>query len=477
MDSSVSESQSACPSARLAALRILLSTEGAGVLSDETVERFIAKGGLDVRDRALAVHLVHGVERYRATLDWRLNAVGDRPVDRLPLIVQMVLRLGAYQIIHMSKIPESAAVNESVRLIKAAGKRLGRDWSGFTNAVLRSLARTPPPEWPDIAHDPSQALAVRYSCPAWLVERWVERLGPARAENWCRHSLEQPSLTLRVNRLRTTRAAFLERCRETGDRTEATAVSSDGVFVDRPRTVQSLPLFHEGGFYVEDEAAQLVPLLLDPQPGEWVLDACAAPGGKSTHLAALMKNQGEIIALDRSPARLRLISDNCRRLGISIVKPIRCDVTAGDPVAVIRTELRAASSSGTVAGLRFDRILLDAPCSGLGVLRRHPEGKWHKEASALLALSQTQSTLLATVSRLLRPGGCLVYSTCSTEPEENEQVVDRFCRTHHDFHREHVGSWLPPAGLPLITPQGDFSTMGNTFSMDGFYAARLRRDP
>ncbi|HJR77503.1 MAG TPA: RsmB/NOP family class I SAM-dependent RNA methyltransferase, partial [Nitrospiraceae bacterium] len=213
-----------------------------------------------------------------------------------------------------------------------------------------------------------------------------------------------------------------------------------------------------------DEAAQLVPLLLDPQPGERVLDACAAPGGKSTHLAALMQGEGEIIALDRSQTRLRLITDNCRRLGISIVKPLRCDLLAGDADALLKGDLL------------FDRILLDAPCSGLGVLRRHPEGKWHKQASSLADHHHTQSTLLAAMSRLLRPGGRLVYSTCSTEPEENEQVIERFCRAHHDFHREHVGSWLPPAGLPLITPQGDFSTMGNTLSMDGFYAARLRRE-
>jgi 16S rRNA (cytosine967-C5)-methyltransferase len=464
MDSRRSEPQSVDTSARLAALRILLSTEQAGVLTEETMERLIAEAALDARDRGLAVHLVDGVERYRAALDWRLDAVSDRPVDRLPLIVQMVLRLGAYQLIHMSKIPDSAAVNESVRLIRATGKKLGRDWSGFTNAVLRSLTRTPAPDWPDPAHDPIQALAVRYSCPAWLVERWRTRLGPVRAEDWCRHSLEEPPLTLRVNCLRTTREAFLNQCRQAGYRAIPTDVSPEGISVERHQLVTSFPLFHEGGFYVEDEAAQLVPLLLDPQPGERVLDACAAPGGKSTHLAALMKDQGEIIAVDRSQTRLRLINDNRRRLGISIVKPVQCDLLTGDPSALLK------------GGLRFDRILLDAPCSGLGVLRRHPEGKWHKKAASLPEHHHTQSRLLATVSRLLRPGGRLVYSTCSTEPEENEQIIERFCRAHHDFHREHVGSWLPPAGLPLITPQGDFSTMGNTFSMDGFYAARLRRD-
>jgi 16S rRNA (cytosine967-C5)-methyltransferase len=459
-----SQPRSLDASARLAALRILLSTEEAGVLTDETMERFIAKAGLDSRDRGLTVHLVHGVERYRATLDWRVNAVSDRPIERLPLIIQMVLRLGAYQILYMSKIPDSAAVNESVRLVKAVGRRLGRDWSGFANAVLRSLARTPPPKWPDLDHDPILAMAVRYSCPAWLVDRWVKRLGPASAENWCRHSLEQPPLTLRVNRLRTTRDVYLEQCRRAGVHAEPTAVSPEGMSVERHQPVESLPLFPEGGFYVEDEAAQLVPLLLDPQPGERVLDACAAPGGKATQMAALMNDHGEIIAIDRSQSRLRLIHDNCRRLGISIVKPVQCELPTGDHGAVFQE------------AAQFDRILLDAPCSGLGVLRRHPEGKWHKRAASLADHHHTQSRLLATVSRLLRPGGRMVYSVCSTEPEENEQVIDEFCRTHQDFHREYVGSWLPPAGLSLVTPLGDLSTMGNTFSMDGFYAACLRKE-
>lgn len=462
--------------ARLTALRILLSTEAAGVLTDEAQERFIAQAGLDVRDRALAVHMVHGVERYRATLDWRLNAVSDRPVDRLPLLVQMVLRLGAYQIIYLSKVPPSAAVNESVRLIKAVGKKLGRDWSGFINAVLRALTRTPPPPWPDMAHDPVQALAVRYSCPSWLAQRWIERLGLARAEQWCGALLEPAPLTLRINSLRATREAFLGHCLQAGVLVRPTTVSPCGVSIERPQPVQSLPLFHEGGFYVEDEAAQLIPPLLDPQPGESVLDACAAPGGKATHLAALMNNAGEIIAVDRSQARLSLIGDNCRRLGISIVKPVVADLMTGDLRAIIDAAFPLPSSGRTVSDTPFDRILLDAPCSGVGVLRRHPEGKWQKRAASLPAHHQSQYALLETVGRLLRPGGCLVYSTCSTEPEENEQVIDRFCRAHHDFHHEHVGSWLPPAGLPLITPQGDLSTMGNTFSMDGFYAARLRRD-
>jgi 16S rRNA (cytosine967-C5)-methyltransferase len=255
-----------------------------------------------------------------------------------------------------------------------------------------------------------------------------------------------------------------------------TLVSPYGLSVDRQQTIESLPMFHEGWFYVEDEAAQLIPLLLDPQPGERILDACAAPGGKTTHLAALMKNQGEVIAVDRNESRLRLISENCGRLGISIVKPMLGDMMARGGVSGVDVGLQPLSQSGIVSDAQFDRILLDAPCSGLGVLRRHPEGKWLKEPTSPAAHHEVQYQLLETVSALLRPGGCLVYSACSTEPEESEQVIDRFCRAHHEFRREHLGPWLPSVGLPLITPRGDLSTMGNLFSMDGFYAARLRKE-
>jgi 16S rRNA (cytosine967-C5)-methyltransferase len=475
MDTSLSQFKSVASSARLAALRILLSTEEAGVLAEDKVERFIDEVALDARDRALAVHLVHGVERYRATLDWRLSAVSDRAMSRLPLLVQMVLRLGAYQLLYMSKIPSSAAVNESVRLMRTVGKKLGRDWSGFVNAVLRGLTRTAPPPWPDLEREPVQALAVRFSCPRWLAERWLKRLGPAGAEQWCRASLEVPPLTLRINSLQTTRDRFMDQYRQAGISARPTAVSPYGVSVERQQTVQSLPLYQDGAFYVEDEAAQLIPLLLDPQPGERVLDACAAPGGKATHLAALMENKGEIVAIDRSQARLQLIRQNCHRLGITIITPRVGDLLNDDLSSVLGAGSGSDSSSRPAAAPLFDRILLDAPCSGLGILRRHPEGKWHKHAASLAIHHRTQSDLLERVSALLRPGGRLVYSTCSTEPDENEQVIDRFCCAHRDFHREHVGSWLPPAGLPLITSRGDLSTMNNAFAMDGFYAARLRK--
>ena len=240
--------------------------------------------------------------------------------------------------------------------------------------------------------------------------------------------------------------------------------------------MSSLPGFQEGAFYVEDEAAQLIPLLLDPQPGDIVLDACAAPGGKSTHVADLMHNKGIIYAVDRKETRLDLVRSNCRRLGVQIVVPIVGDIRQPrEWVPMIETAGSSSMKKARVGEPSIDRILVDAPCSGLGVLRRHPEAKWRKDEQALPRHQALQCQILEAVAPCLRPGGVLVYSTCSTEPEENEDVIERFSRAHREFQRESVVPWLPPAAREFVTEQGALSTVGNRFSMDGFYAARLRK--
>ncbi len=216
---------------------------------------------------------------------------------------------------------------------------------------------------------------------------------------------------------------------------------------------------------MEDEAAQLIPQLLAPEPGERILDACAAPGGKATHLAALMQNRGEIVAMDRSAKRLDLLQDNCQRLGVSIIEAVAGDLTARGH----------AQADRLLGGRRFDAVLVDAPCSGLGVVKRHPEAKWQKTAAEVDRQQARQLALLHEVSALLRPGGRLVYSTCSTEPEENEQVIEKFCRDHNEFRRERVAPWVPDRGLDFLTSRGDLSTLSGLQSMDAFYACRLRK--
>jgi 16S rRNA (cytosine967-C5)-methyltransferase len=422
------------------------------------------------------VELAYGVLRRLATIDWRLEPVLDKPLMRLPVAVQMVLRLGTYQLLFLDRIPQSAAVNESVNLAKAFAGTVGRDWSGFVNAVLRALLRHPPQPWPSMNLDAAQALAVRHSVPVWLSRRWVERLGLPSAEAACEGASVTPPMTLRVNQLITTREALLETFAQASIAAKPTSVSPFGIVLKEGGSVPSLPGFHEGAFYVEDEAAQLIPLLLDPQAGDIVLDACAAPGGKSTHVAALMHNKGVIYAVDRKETRLGLVRSNCRRLGVQIVVPIVADIRhPREWVSMAETAGSPSVKRASVEEPSVDRILVDAPCSGLGVLRRHPEAKWRKDEQALLRHQLLQCQILEAVAPCLRPGGVLVYSTCSTEPEENEDVIEQFCSAHAEFKRESIVSLLPPAAQEFVTEQGALSTMSNRFSMDGFYAARLRK--
>ena len=444
-------------SGRLLALQTLLAVERETCFAEDAFAKCAAHAKLSHEDQALAFELVYGVLRHRATLDWQLNAVASRPVHRMPAVVAAILRLGAYQMRYLDRIPVSAAVNESVKLAKGVK---GRDWTGVVNGILRNLNRTEV-EWPDMAQDPVNGLSVTYSCPDWLTRRWIDRWGLDTAEAMCRHTVTIPPLTLRTNVLRCSREQLEARLGEEGYTVSRTPVSPQGLILEKCGSLQALPVLREGWCYVEDEAAQLVPLLLDVQPGQRVLDACAAPGGKCSHLAALMRNQGEIVATDPEPRRLKRLQSNLDTLGVTCVETVRISHEADRDTSWVHDQ--------------FDRILVDAPCSGLGVLRRHPEAKWQKTASQLDRHAERQSGILERVSPYLRPGGILVYSACSTEPEETTQVVSRFCQDHPEFCRESSAGWLPPHAHSLTNPDGDFLTSGFRYNMDGFFAARLRR--
>ena len=445
------------------ALQVLLRVEREQVFADEAFDDAVRHGELSKEDQALAFELVQGVLRHRGNLDWRLNTLSNRPLRSLPKVVAMILRLGAYQILHLDRVPESAAVNESVLMAKRVK---GRDWSGVVNGVLRNLIRQPEPPLPDPSDDPVLALSIRYSCPTWLTERWIDRLGYPQAERVCQQTLGIPPLTLRANSLRCSRDQLMDRLHQDSYASTQTLVSPFGVVLEKCGTLSTLKVLQEGLCYVEDEAAQLVPLLLDVQAGHRVLDACAAPGGKSTHLAELIGDQGEILAMDRSAKRLHLLQKNVDRLEITSIRPITADWA---------DDLRSSRDLAPILEPGFDRILLDVPCSGLGVLRRHPEAKWQKSGQQLLKHQEIQGKILSQASAYLRPGGVLVYSSCSAEPEETTQVISRFCFDHPEFQHERAVSFLPPEGQSLTNSEGDLLTLGSIYGMDGFFAARLRK--
>ena len=459
--------------ARKLACTVLQTIYRTQAFADDVFDATVQDVSLSAQDRALAFELVYGVLRHVIMLDWRLDHISRKPMARLPLNVATTLRVAAYQLLYLDRIPASAAVNEAVNLIRS---QPGHHWGGLVNAILRNLIRQPAPPLPDPDTDAIQALSVRYSCPPWMVERWLQAFGLAQAEAICRQTLEIPPVTLRTNRLRCTRQALQDRLLAEGFSAEETMVSPIGLRLEKCGNPGQLSVVQEGWCYIEDEAAQLIPPLMDPQPGERILDTCAAPGGKTTHLAQLMENQGCIIALDRQPERLGRIRDNCQRLGIKIVQAYAYDMVANDLPTIHKGNGAGFSSSANfLIEKPFDRILVDAPCSGLGILRRHPEGKMWKQPSNIQQAQMTQRQILDRVCNLLRPGGILVYSACSFESEETIGVVTDFCHRHPEFDQESLASWVPASGHALVNQTGHLCTAGNSWKMDGFFACRLRK--
>jgi 16S rRNA (cytosine967-C5)-methyltransferase len=442
-------------SPREAACRVLLQVAREGGYADRLIDRELEKGRLAGPDRGLFPELVFGVLRRQGSLDHLLAQLVDKPLATLQPPTLMILRLGLYQLAYLDRIPESAAVNESVNLAKEMVPRAG----GLVNAVLRNyLRRKDALTFPDPVSAPAASIAARHSLPEWLAAQWLDQLGFPETESLAEASSRQPPLTLRANTLRTTRDGLLRLFGESGVPAVPCAHSPHGILVEGRHQIPALPGYREGMFTVQDEASQMVPLLLDPRPGERVHDCCAAPGGKATHLAQLMANRGELLATDISRAKLPLIREAAQRLGI-------------DCLAVATADLHRPETLPT--GL-FDRILLDAPCSGLGVIRRNPEAKWRLTPDDIQRLAAAQKAMCANAATMLKQGGILVYSTCSTSREENELVVQDFLSQHPDYVLEDLNGLFPDY-RELFTTEGMFRAWPHRHGMDGFFAARLRR--
>jgi 16S rRNA (cytosine967-C5)-methyltransferase len=442
---------------RRIALDVLVELEGKYLPLQLVMERkFERQQGLKQVDYAFITEVVYGTLRWRGRIDWIIGLVSRVKPERLERFILNLLRLGLYQILFMDKVPVSAAVNESVEMVKASGRE---EAAGFVNAVLRRISdQRLDMEVPD-AKDPS-SIAVSHSHPLWLVEKWAQELGIDETIELCKANNRIPPLSLRTNTMRTSRAKLLAEIRKEVPQAIPSPFSPEGVLIDPPVPLSRIPHFREGWFQVQDESSQLVGHIIDPKPGERLLDACAAPGGKTTHLAQLMGNRGRIYAADISTDRLSLLKENCHRLGVTIVTALRNDLTK--PVVF-----------GIKGGV--DRILVDPPCSGLGTLWRNPDIKWKRKGEETSTFRGIQRAILHHVAPCMKKGGSLVYGTCTLTREENEEVVAEFIAEHRGFEVEDLNRILPQGLKPLVGGDGFFRSLTHRHGMDGFFAARLKR--
>jgi 16S rRNA (cytosine967-C5)-methyltransferase len=436
--------------ARAVAARVLERVLVDQAYADLALDAELGRADLSPRDRGLATELVYGTLRWQRYLDWILAPHSKRPLDELDPRPLVLLRMTAYQIACLERVPTFAAVNDAVSLIGRARPGV----SAFVNAVLRAFARRGVRERePRPPSDPIDALATRCSFPTWLATRWISRYGMADAEALMRALNERPPLTLRTNTLRQTREALAQRLREEGLTVRPTSWAPEGLVVEPGGSPGNWPAFLEGDFAVQDEASMLVARLLEPRPGEVVADVCAAPGTKTTHLAQLMENQGRLLALDPQPARLGLVREAASRQGVSIVEALEGTVEALAP------RFREAC----------DAVLVDAPCTNLGVLRRNPEVKWRRRPDDVRAASARQQAILAAAATMVRPGGRLVYATCSLEPEENDEVIHHLLASEAGFRPD----WA--AAFPFPQEAAGLRCLPHRHGTDGFTAFRLRR--
>jgi 16S rRNA (cytosine967-C5)-methyltransferase len=440
---------------RQLATEILAKVDARKAYADILLDRSLKSTGLSDRDRALLTELVYGTLRWRGHIDGRLTSNLRRPLTDTDAFLRNLLRMTLYQLLFLDKVPAYAAVNEAVETAKVHG---GDRAAGFINGVLRNFLREKR-TGREPGEDTIGSLAVEYSHPRWLVERWLKEWGREETTALMKANNERARLVLRVNLRRSTREGLLDLLEKNRIAAGPAQWSPQGLVLERGVAVDHLPGFQEGFFQIQGEASQLVAYLLAPRPGERILDACAAPGGKTTHLAELMEDTGRLIALDPSDRGLEKIRANSARLGLASIHAAKSDV-----------------SREVAAALRgpYDRILVDAPCSGLGTLRSHPEIKWHRTDTDIERLSALQLKILHQVASYLGPGGVLVYSTCTLTSTENEQVVENFLERHKQFELEDAAAYLPEAARPLVRGKY-FLALPHRHDTDGFFAARMRK--
>ncbi len=434
------------------AIKILNRVERTDAYLDKALDAELRSKEIADIDKSLMAEIVHGVMRWQGRLDWVLNGFTHGNFSKSEINIKNSLRVALYQIFFLNHVPHYAAVNEAVEFVK---RLRGEKSANLVNAVLRNIIRSLDGiHYPNGAEDPVQYLATYYSHPQWMVKRWVNRFGKEETEKLLTVNNEIPSLTLRINKLRIAAPEFLSMLDQKNIQYQGSSFIDYFIKVRSLSGISQLEIFQKGYFSIQDESAALPVMLLAPLPGERVIDMCAAPGGKTTFIGELMKNEGEIFAVDKYESKLNLIRLSSERLGITNVR------------------LVAADSSELVLQ-PADKVLVDVPCSGLGVLRKKPDIKWKREPEDIPKLAAQQMNLLNNASKLVKQGGVIVYSTCTTEPEENISIITAFLANHPEFH---IVNATTVVNKSLVSPEGFIETFPHRHHLDGSFAARLMKN-
>lgn len=433
------------------AVKILNRVDRTDAYLDKLLEIEIKNSELKSEDKALLFEIVHGVIRWLGKIDWVLNGFYKGQFSKCIPNVKNSMRVALYQILFLDKVPDYAAVNESVEFVK---KLQGEKSANLTNAVLRNIIRNKDGiRFPDKKKDTVNYLSAFYSHPNWLVKRWVNRFGKEFTQNLLIANNKRPKHTLRINKLKTNPDELKTLLSEVGLNHSEGKYIEDYLQLSTLTNITNWEYFKKGYFSIQDESTGMACKILDAKPGMKVLDLCAAPGGKTTFIADRMKNEGEIVALDKFESRLDIFNKNIERLGITNVRAIAKDALEFDEKD-------------------FDRVLADVPCTGLGTLTKKPDIKWKKDLSDVRNLAKIQLELLEKAGDLVKVGGYVVYSTCTIEPEENIDVVKKFLANNSNFELMNVKGEIQDS---LIDENGCAQSFPNKHNMDGAFAAKLVR--
>ena len=433
------------------AVKILNRIDRSDAYLDKLLDAELRSDEMNELDKGLMNEIVTGVVRWQMKVDWVLTGFFHGNFTKAETNIKNALRVALYQILFLDKVPQSAAVNEGVEFIK---RLRGQKVADLVNAVLRNIIRNLENiRYPDPNEDRIRHLAVVESHPIWLVNKWVARFGYDEAKQLLAANNRRPDLTLRVNRLKIQFDYFLSQLSQYQFQYTRSTYLDNFVRVQHMAGIGSSEMFRQGFFSVQDESGGLAVHLLDPKPGERIIDLCSAPGGKTSFIGELMKNIGEIVSIDRYENRLNLVKNSAQRLGIANAHFVVADATS-------------------IQVPPADKVLVDAPCSGLGVLAKKPDAKWRREPEDIRELVKLQNAILENAATLVKAGGCIVYSTCTMEPEENLEVVRSFLVNHPEFSIEQPGELVPKE---VVSSEGFVETFPHRHGMDGSFAIRLRK--